>query len=142
MKDVFHCIRIKNTYLTAKPTHSKPMFITFQTVKSAHTCKKFIEFHTQKYGTWPSFNMELTKEEMIYEMSTLGFKEPMYIERKEFSEIEDIMKKSNAGILHCHEFCILPYENTYTINFRAEEMEVEPTLDTYLESLENTLSAE
>ena len=117
------------------------MFLTFKNLKTAHKCKDYIEHHRTKYGTWPSLNMESSREQVTYEMDRLESVEPLYIEQKSLGDIEELMHCSGAGVIYCYEFGMIPMDKSFTITFRAQELEVELDLERYLECLEHTLDS-
>ena len=140
MVDTFHLLRIgKNQYLTMKPPKSQTMFLTFKNMKTANKCKEYIEHHKEKYGSWPSLDMGSYKEQL--EMDRMSQREPLYIEQKSFQDIEELMQRSGAGVMYCHEFGMIPLNNSFTITFRAQEMQVELDFERYLESLEDTIGS-
>ena len=134
-------LKVREQYLTMKPPKTKTMFLTFKNLKTAHKCKDYIEHHRTKYGTWPSLNMESSHEQITYEMDRLESVEPLYIEQKSLGDIEEIMHCSGTGVIYCYEFGMIPIDKSFTITFRAQELEVELDLERYLECLENTLDS-
>ena len=140
MNEIFHMLRVrKNQYLTMKTPKAQTMFMSFNNLKAAHTCKIFIENHKQKYGTWPSLNMERDNEKI--EMDSVSTREILYIDHKTIQDVEEMMQRSGTGVMYCHEFGIIPINNSFTITFRAQELQVELDLERFLESLEYTIDS-
>lgn len=140
MNETFHMLRIgRNQYLTMKVPKSRTMFLSFKNLKTAHKCKEFIENHKQKYGSWPSLNMDKDKEQI--EMDVMSTREPLYIDNKTIQDVEEIMQCSGTGMMYCYEFGVIPIDNSFTITFRAQELQVELDLERFLESLEDTIDS-
>tara|TARA_B110000977_G_scaffold184599_1_gene248552 strand:+ start:1483 stop:1908 length:426 start_codon:yes stop_codon:yes gene_type:complete len=139
MPEVFHLLRVQQQYLTMKPPTANTMFLTFKKRETAYKCKEYIEYHRNKYGTWPSLNMDTDYEKIVYEMDRINSTDPIYIDKKSIGDIENIMHCSGTGVMYCYEFDMAPVRNSFTITFRAQEMEIELDLDKYLQSLQNTL---
>ena len=134
-------LKVREQYLTMKPPKTRTMFLTFKNLKTAHKCKDYIEHHKQKYGTWPNLNMDTEYDKVSYEMDQMNTLEPLYIEKKTLGDIEELMHCSGAGVIYCYEFGMIPMENSFTITFRAQELEVQLDLERYMECLENTLDS-
>lgn len=134
-------LKVREQYLTMKPPKTRTMFLTFKNLKTAHKCKDYIEHHKQKYGTWPNLNMDTDYDKVSYEMDQMNTLEPLYIEKKTLGDIEELMHCSGAGVIYCYEFGMIPMENSFTITFRAQELEVQLDLERYMECLENTLDS-
>lgn len=134
-------LRVREQYLTMKPPKTRTMFLTFKNLKTAHKCKDYIEHHKQKYGTWPNLNMDTDYDKLSYEMDQMNTLEPLYIEKKTLGDIEELMHCSGTGVIYCYEFGMIPMENSFTITFRAQELDVQLDLERYMECLENTLDS-
>jgi len=141
MVDTFHILKTRNQYLVMKPPRTRTMFLTFKNLKTAHKCKDYIEFHRKKYGAWPNLNMDTDYEKLIYDMDHIGTHEPLYIEEKTLGDIEEMMHCSGAGVIYCYEFGMIPMGKSFTITFRAQEMDVQLDLERYMRCLENTLDS-
>ena len=140
MNETFHMLRVgKNQYLTMKAPKTQTMFLSFKNLKTAHKCKDFIENHRQKYGSWPSLNMERDREKI--EMDAMSTLEPLYIENKTIQDVEEIMQRSGTGVMYCSDFGVIPINNSFTITFQAQEFQVELDLEKFLESLEDTIDS-
>jgi hypothetical protein len=140
MGEVFHFIRTDGMrYLTAKPPKQPTQFLSFKQKKTAIRCISFINDHKKRYGVWPNFDMSLKKEK-IEMTDTTNIFEPLYMEELGIREVEEIMTISNTGILYCYDFNVIPWKNTQTLNFRAQEMGlVEHDITKYIAGLENLL---
>ena len=129
----------KNQYLTMKTPKAPTMFMSFENLKTIHKCKNFIENHRQKYGVWPSLNME--REQEMIEMDSISTREPLYIESKTIQDVEEMMQCSRTGIMYCYDFGVIPTDNSFTITFQAQELQIELDLERFLESLEDTIDS-
>lgn len=135
MSETFHMLRVGgNRYLTMKAPKTRTMFMGFKNIKTAHKCKEFIENHKEKYGNWPSLNLDKDFERI--EMDTMSTREPLYIDNKTIREVEDIMQRSGTGLMCCYEFGIIPNGKSFTLAFKAQELQIDLDLEKYLESLE------
>lgn len=140
MSETFHMLRIgKNQYLTMKTPKSRTMYMSFKELKTAHKCKEFIEHHKKKYGTWPSLNMDRDYERT--EMDHMSTLEPLYIDQKNLEQVEELMQRSGTGVMHCYEFGMIPINHSFTLTFRAQELDVQLDLERYLESLEDIVDS-
>ena len=140
MSEIFHMLRIgKNQYLTMKAPKTKTLYMSFKELKTAHKCKEFIEHHKKKYGTWPSLNMDRDYEQI--EMDRMSTIEPLYIDQKNLEQVEELMQRSGTGVMHCYEFGMIPIKNSFTLTFRAQELDVQLDLERYTESLEDTIDS-
>jgi len=129
----------KNQYLTMRAPKTQTMFLSFKNLKTAHKCKDFIENHKQKYGSWPSLNMERDREKI--EMDSISTLEPLYIENKTIQDVEEIMQRSGTGVMYCYDFGVITINNSFTITFQAQELQIELDLEKFLESLEDTIDS-
>lgn len=140
MNETIHMLRVnRGQYLTMKAPNSQTMYMGFKNLKTAHKCKDFIENHRIKYGVWPSLNLDKDHEKI--EMDVMSVLEPLYIENKTIQDVEDIMQRSGTGVMYCSEFGVIPIDRSFTITFRAQELQIELDLERYLESLEYTLDS-
>ena len=140
MNETFHMLKIgKNQYLTMRAPKTQTMFLSFKNLKTAHKCKDFIENHKQKYGSWPSLNMERDREKI--EMDSISTLEPLYIENKTIQDVEEIMQRSGTGVMYCYDFGVITINNSFTITFQAQELQIELDLEKFLESLEDTIDS-
>lgn len=139
MTETFHMLKMKNRYLTMKPPRNSTMYLSFKTRKQANKCKAFIEHFRDTHGSWPNLNMDSVHEKII-ETETASIKEPLCVVEKSLKEIESLMHCSGAGVIYCHSFMVIPYGQTQTINFSAQEMGV-PMVDIvrYTNCLEDIL---
>ena len=85
--------------------------------------------------------MDTDYDKVSYEMDQMNTLEPLYIEKKTLGDIEELMHCSGAGVIYCYEFGMIPMENSFTITFRAQELDVQLDLERYMECLENTLDS-
>lgn len=143
MSDIFHLLKVKeHQYLMIKPPKTNTMFLSFKNLKTAHRCKDYIEHHRKKYGTWPNLDMSKVHEKIVrIDMDPMSKHEPLYIEKRTLQDVEEMMQCSGAGMMYCHEFNVIPVDNSFTITFRAQELEVELDSERYLESLQRTIDS-
>ena len=141
MVEVYRLVRTKNMrYLTIRPPNQKTLFLSFDNKKTADTCLKYVDNYKKSYGTWPNFDMNKEREAVKFDMDAMQVSEPLYIEDMDIHDVENVMKRSNTGILHCYEFTVIPYNNTHTINFRAQEMGLyEFDMEEYILNLESLI---
>lgn len=141
MPEVYHFVRTGNMrYLTIKPPKQKTFFLSFDSKKTAKTCMNYIDTYKKKYGTWPNFDMDKENEIVQFDMDAMQVSEPLFVDKFNIHDVEDFMKRSNTGILHCYEFTVLPYKNTHTLNFRAQEMGLfEFDMEEYILNLESII---
>jgi len=72
-------------------------------------------------------------------MDHMSTQEPLYIDNKTFPEVETMMQRSGMGFMYCHDFGMIPMDNKYVLNFRAQELTVALDLPFYLSCLENII---
>ena len=138
MGEIFHLLRTgSNQYLTMKVPQSDTMYLSFKNLKTATKCKKYIEHHKKKYGMWPSLNMD--KDYATLEMDRMSISEPLYIDNITLPDVESIMQRSGMGFMYCHDFGMIPLDNSFTLNFRAQELATELDLAIYLKCLEDII---
>lgn len=141
MSDKLYFIKLRNQYLTLKPPRNNTMFLGFRDARTTFKCKTFIEKHKKKYGSWPSLNMDKDYETLSYEMDSVGTCEPLIAEQMTLEDTERMMRCSGVNVLYCHEFDAIPNGKTFTINFRAQELELDFDLFQYIKCLDHTLDS-
>ncbi len=131
-----------NRLLTLVPPEQRPLFLSFERKETAIRCLSYIDSHKKKYGTWPSLDMNISKDTVkgVLDTDPARTSEPLYIEEKNLDDITEIMQLSATGVLHCYDFNVIRWKQTQTINFKAQEMGlVEQDFDMYLLSLDGLI---
>ena len=126
-------------YLTVRPNDLKTHYMCFDNLNTARKCKEFVRTHRKKYGKWPSLDFSLSNEQLQYDNST-GYADNVNIITQNIQEIEYIMKYTNMPILLCMDFTVIPYNNTFTVSFNAQELEAPLDHSLYIRNLERCIS--
>lgn len=138
----FNLIRMKPTggYVTLTDRKNKPRLMCFGDIKSANKCKYQLAAFRADKGYWPDMDLSnpysavpakiMKKNRDIKDV--LDFLE---IDTIDLDDITRISKYNNLSILYCHNFESKFSGNTLSLEFSAQEIDVEVDNFAYIREL-------
>lgn len=138
----FNLIRMKptNGYVTIIDRKNKPRLMCFKDIKSANKCKQQLATFRADKGQWPDLDLSSPHTTVrskgvskIRDMKDiLDFLE---VDTVYMEDITKIIQHNNVSILYCHNFDSKMNGNSLSIEFSAQEIDMEVDNFAYIREL-------
>jgi hypothetical protein len=126
------------------PPKSSTKIMCFVEKHQALKFKKYLATYRSKYGEWPNMNMNTE-----YEKIEAKEPEPLYsiftnitIETIDETNLLREIDNQNIGILLCYEFNIKNNLDTFTLDLKGKEVEIEQDSENFVRNLESVFFKE